>query len=63
LKEAGWMQRELAMRRKGDPVKIALAQRLRRKTTMPVKWISERLEMGSRKSLNRRLYEHRHTKG
>ena len=46
----------------GDPVKITLARRLRRETTMPLKWICQRLEMGSWKSVNRRLYENRQTK-
>ena len=62
LKEAGWKPSDLALRRNGGPVKIALARRLRRETTMPVKWICERLAMGSWKSVNRRLYEHRNTK-
>ncbi len=62
LKEAGWKESDLALRRKGDPVKIALARRLRRETTMPLKWICARLAMGSWKSVNRRLYEHRSTK-
>jgi hypothetical protein len=62
LKEAGRQESDLARRRKGDPVKIALAQRLRRETTLPLKRICERLEMGSWKSLNRRLYENRQTK-
>ena len=62
LKEAGWKRSDLALRRKGDPVKIALARRLRWETTMPVKWICERLAMGSWKSVHRRLYEHRNTK-
>jgi hypothetical protein len=62
LKEAGRKPSDLALRRQGDPVKIALARRLRRETTMPVKWICERLAMGSWKSVHRRLYEHRNTK-
>ena len=37
LKAAGWQESALASRRKGDPVKMALAQRLRRETTMPLK--------------------------
>jgi REP element-mobilizing transposase RayT len=57
LKEAGWKESDLALRRKGDPVKIALARQLRRETTMPLKWICDRLEMGSWKSINRRLRE------
>jgi hypothetical protein len=42
--------------------KHSLARRLRREATMPLKWISERLKMGSCKSVNRRLYENRKTK-
>jgi hypothetical protein len=52
----------LASRRKGDPVKVGLALRLRRETTMPLKWICQRLEMGSWKSVQRRLFEREHTK-
>ena len=62
LKEAGWQEADLALRRKGDPVKLALARRLRRETTMPLKWICDRLEMGSWKSIQRRLYEQEQTK-
>jgi hypothetical protein len=63
LKEAGWQEADLALRRKGDPVKLALARRLRRETTLPLKWICHRLEMGSWKSIQRRLYEQEQTKG
>jgi hypothetical protein len=35
---------------------------LRRETTMPLKWFSDRLEMGTWKSVNRRLYEKRKTR-
>jgi REP element-mobilizing transposase RayT len=59
LKAAGWKESDLAMRRKGDPVKLDLARRLRRETTLPLKWICDRLEMGSWKSINQRLYEQR----
>jgi hypothetical protein len=52
----------LLLRRKGDAVKLTLARRLRQETTMPLKWICERREMGSWKSVNRRLYEHRKAK-
>jgi hypothetical protein len=62
LAEAGWQETDLARRRKGDPVKIALARRLRRETTMPLKWICDQLAMGSWKSVTRRLYEDRQTK-
>ena len=62
LQEAGWKESDLGSRRKGDPVKIALAGRLRQETTMSFKWICGRLEMGSWKSISRRLYESRQTK-
>ena len=38
---------ELADRRKGDAAKVAIAKRLRQETTMSLKWIAERLAMGS----------------
>jgi hypothetical protein len=43
LAEAGWQPFDLATRRKADPVKIALARRLRQETTMPLKWICDQL--------------------
>jgi hypothetical protein len=36
---------------------MALALRLRLEATLPLKWICQRLAMGSWKSVNRRLYE------
>jgi len=36
-------------------------RRWRRESTMPLKWICERLAMGSWKSVNQGLYEHSHT--
>jgi REP element-mobilizing transposase RayT len=62
LKEAGWQESDLALLPKGHPVKIALARRLRQETTLPLKWISTRLQMGSWRSVNQRLYEQRQTK-
>jgi REP element-mobilizing transposase RayT len=47
LKKLGWGKRELATRRKSDPEKVALARDLRSQTTMSLKWIARRLEMGS----------------
>ena len=57
LQAAGWKESDLGLRRKSDAVKLALARQLREQTTLPLKWIAERLAMGSWKSLNRRLYE------
>jgi hypothetical protein len=47
LKELGWGKTEVVARRKSDPHKIALARDLRSQTTMSLKWIARRLEMGS----------------
>ena len=57
LKRAGWKEAELEQRDKGDPIKLAVAGRLRAETTLPMKWICQRLRMGSWKYLNRKLYE------
>ncbi|MBU6410985.1 MAG: transposase [Verrucomicrobiota bacterium] len=59
LDKAGWSEEDLRQRRKGDPRKVRLALRLRKETTMTLKWIAERLAMGSWKYLNGRLYEQR----
>ena len=44
----GWSEAELRERAKGDKEKVAMAVRLRRETTMTLKWMAERWEMGSR---------------
>ena len=59
LARAGWTVEDLALRPKGDPIKVATAVRLRRETTMTLKWISQRLDMGAWTHLNKRLYEQR----
>lgn len=41
MKRLGWRKAELGLRRKGDPVKVALARRLRAETTVSLKWIAE----------------------
>ncbi len=48
LKRLGWSEADLSARRKGEPRKVELARELRSKTTMPLAWIAERLNMGSR---------------
>jgi REP element-mobilizing transposase RayT len=47
LKQLGWGKADLGTRRKSDPKKVALARVLRSQTTMSLKWIARRLEMGS----------------
>jgi len=59
LVRAGWTTQDLSSKAKGDPVKIAVAVRLRAETTMTLKWISQRLQMGAWTHLNKRLYEQR----
>jgi putative transposase len=59
LRKAGLGREELSKRAKGDPVKLAIALRLRRETTMTLKWITERLQMGAWTHLNKRLYQQR----
>ena len=56
LQRRKWDANTLARRRKGDPAKIALAQRLREETTMTLAWIAERLQMGTRTHLAHLLY-------
>jgi hypothetical protein len=47
LARLGWHENDLRARRKGDPRKVMLARRLREETTMSLKWIARRLQMGS----------------
>ena len=58
LERGRWQEADLT-RTKADPVKIALAARLRAETTMTVGWIAERLAMGTRGYLNHLLYRRR----
>jgi hypothetical protein len=56
LQRLGWTEAILAQRRKGDPEKVRLAQRLRQETLVTLAWIAGRLQMGSVAYLNNRLY-------
>ena len=47
MKRLGWKEDDLPRRRKGDPGKVMTARRLRQETTMSLKWIAQRLHMGS----------------
>lgn len=47
LRNVGWSLEQLRRARKGDPVKVAIAQRLRTQTPMTRHWIAQRLHMGS----------------
>jgi REP element-mobilizing transposase RayT len=56
LEQIGWKESDLRQRGKSDPGKLALAARLRRETTLPIKRIAARLQLGSSKSANSNLY-------
>jgi hypothetical protein len=45
----GWQESELAIRRRSDPGKRAIAARLRSETTPPIKWIAARVQIGTAK--------------
>jgi len=56
LKRRRWQEADLSRRAKSDPVKLALAARLRRETTLTIQEIADRLRMGSRKSMAPKLH-------
>ena len=55
LNRLHWQDSELAARRRHDPGKVQIAQRLRKETTLSVKQIAERLHFGTAKSASFRL--------
>jgi hypothetical protein len=52
----GWNEADLPQRNQSDPEKLALAARLRRETTLPVKWIAARVQLGTSRSANAKLH-------
>jgi hypothetical protein len=59
LKRHRWGEGELGCRAKGDAGKVAMAERLRAETEVTVKWIAERLQMGTAGHVNHLLYQRR----
>ena len=59
LKRRKWRAGDLAARAKGDLSKVAIAARVRAETVVTVKWIAERLGMGTASYLNNRLHRWR----
>ena len=59
LQRRRWTEATLGERRKGDPVKVKIAVRLRKETLMTVAWIAQRLQMGSLANANTLLYQWR----
>ena len=58
LKRNGWAETDLAARRKNDPLKLEIAARLRRETTLPLRAIAQRVKLGTSKAANARLHDH-----
>jgi putative transposase len=56
LRRRGVTHDELSQRRKGDRAKVEIAMRLRAETAMTLKWIAQRLQMGSVAYVNNRLF-------
>jgi len=56
LQRLGWTESQLASQRKSAAGKLALAARLRRETTLPLKWIAARVGLGTSKSANSKLH-------
>ena len=54
----GWAEADLLARRKNDPVKLEMAARLRRETTLSTKAIAWRMHLGSPKAANRSLHRY-----
>jgi REP-associated tyrosine transposase len=52
-----WTEADLAGRLKNDPAKLAIAERLRQETTLSVKWIAGRLQLGTPKSARTLLHQ------
>jgi putative transposase len=56
LRQRRWKEADLLERKKGDWEKIQMAKRLREETLVTLKWIVQRLRMGTVAYLNNRLY-------
>jgi REP element-mobilizing transposase RayT len=47
LAALGWRRKDLRLRRKSDPKKVLVARQLRSQTSVSLRWIADRLEMGT----------------
>jgi putative transposase len=56
MKKLRWKEGELERRPKGDAGKVRIAARLREETTVTLKWIAQRLQMGTWTHVTNRLY-------
>src|ERR1035438_8999950 len=60
IRTEGVPEEQIARWRKGHPLKVSLAARLRAETTVTLDWIAKRLRMGARAHLTHLLYLHEH---
>jgi putative transposase len=60
LARRGWTEADLGTRRRSDPGKLAIAARLRSETTLPVKWIAARVQIGTTKGAKSLLHHLAH---
>jgi hypothetical protein len=58
-----WREGDLASRPKNEPGKLVIAARLRRETTLPIKWIAARVQLGTSKGANASLHNWMRTHG
>jgi len=58
LDHLGWREEDLAGRAKNDPLKLEIAARLRRETTLSIKSIAARVHLGTSKTANAKLHAH-----
>ena len=58
LKRQGWQEQDLLTRPRSDPIKLELAARLRRETTLTVKAIAARVHLGTSKAANTKLHHY-----
>ncbi len=56
LRRVVWTEAELALRKKGDSHKLAIARRLRQETTVTLQWIAAKLHMGTKTHVSHLLY-------
>ncbi len=60
MRGLGWTEAEMISPLKNDSGKLAMAARVRKETTLPIKWIAPRLQMDTSKSLKLMLFHWRH---
>lgn len=57
LARLGWTENDLPLRPKNDPDKLSIAIRIRKETTLTIKWIAVRLHLGTAKSARALLHD------